>query len=151
MGGKSFRSQKNNWSCGILSIQNSIRALNCDADYDDIKRLSRANSKDGTSTRGVLRALRALGFNAVYYKTRNAENAIRFARKWATLQPLIISCDSDTHWATITGSVNDMLILVDSGLDASGEDKGVYPLARQQLLERWLCRGWYKAIRVSRM
>jgi hypothetical protein len=151
MGGKSFRSQLNGWSCGILSIQNAISALNGDSDYDEIKKLSGANSRDGTSARGVLRALRALSYSAVYYRTKSPDNAIRFARKYATSQPLIVSVDANTHWAVVSGAINDMLILVDSGTDSSKGNKGVYPLTRNQLLERWYCRGWYNAIRVSRL
>lgn len=145
-----FKSQMNNYACGVLAIQNAIVALGGEADYDDVKRLAGTTSKDGTSTRGVLRALKSLNCKATHYKTRNGDNAWRFARKWATTQPLICDVDQNTHWVVLSGMIDDKMIIIDSGIDASGEEKGVFPYGKEEWLSRWKSRGWYKAIRVSR-
>jgi ABC-type bacteriocin/lantibiotic exporter with double-glycine peptidase domain len=140
--------QITNWECGVVAIRNALLTLGIDKSRKEIRELSRANRSDGTSKRGIVRALRGFDLNATVYQTRNTDYAYRWISKWSRHWPCILLLDDMEHWGTTVGGITDRIILVDPSM--TGDDlQGVHVLNKKEILSRWIGRGWYYAIRVS--
>lgn len=145
-----FKSQHNSFSCGTYAIINAITALGGETSYDEVKRLAGTSYRGGTTRIGILKALSALDYRGIPYRTSSPDYGWRFARKWATINPLIMLVDSHEHYFVATGLIGDRVIVVDSGADVSGNELGTFSYGRGELLTRWIYRGMMYAIRVSR-
>lgn len=143
-----YKYQLNNWSCGLLSVHNSLLTFGLNVDLKEIKRLAQANHRDGTSKRGIIRAVHGLGAQATVYQTRNQEYAWRWLRRSIQSWPCILLLDDTEHWGTVVGSISDRVILIDSSMTRD-DRMGVYSLDKREILDRWIGRGLYYAIRVS--
>jgi ABC-type bacteriocin/lantibiotic exporter with double-glycine peptidase domain len=144
-----YKYQVNSWECGVVSIRNALLTLGVDVDRQRIRELARANHS-GTSKMGIKRAIQELDFKAVVYQTKNPDYAYRWLVKWSRFYPIILLLDDMEHWGTSVGRSLDgcKTILIDSSHDG-GDRMGAHVLDRNEVLSRWIGRGWYYAIRVS--
>jgi ABC-type bacteriocin/lantibiotic exporter with double-glycine peptidase domain len=143
----SFIVQPNSYSCGAVSLVNAARTLGVELSYDDAKRLTGTTARDGVDERGLINAIAEVGLHYHEYTTSNSQNGWRWLLKWSKTTPLILCLDSYQHWSTVTGRIGRKVILVDPR--ARNGESGVHPIARVDLLERWIYRGKGYAIRVS--
>lgn len=135
-----------NNTCGAYAVLNAINALDGIADYDTVARLAGTSFKNGTSRRGIQRALKELGYSHAPYFTRNADNGWRWLYKNAHDAPIVILTDDYGHYCTVTGTMNSHVILVDPSVS---KDKNVFVLSRGDLLSRWGYLGRYWAVKVQ--
>ena len=145
-----FKTQPNDWSCGVLAVWNALHALGYDANYHDIRKLSKENCRNGTERQGIIRAIIGLGYRAIPYRSHNADNAWSFARRWAMRNPIIALVDGHTHYFTLSGVIDGRVIVVDSGANTTGNEMGAFVFSKQELIARWIHRGSVYGIRVSR-
>lgn len=133
--------------CGPYSVLNALSALDFNVDYDTVARLAGTSCKNGTSRRGIQRALKELGYSHAPYFTRNADNAWRWLYTNAHNMPIVILTDAYGHYCTITGTMNSHVVLVDPSV--SDYNKNVFILSRGDLLSRWGYLGRYWAVKVQ--
>ncbi len=143
-----YRYQTNNWECGIRALQNALITLGIEADRNEIKARTGCTRSSGTSARGMIRGIVQYGRKPSKYQTRNPDLAWRWITKWASRTPCIVLLDEWEHWAVISGSIADKVILIDSE-QKSKEEIGASPLTKKELLDRWIGRGVYYAIRLT--
>jgi hypothetical protein len=144
-----WKYQRNGWECGTRAIQNAFIALGVDyIDRDEIKGVARTTRSEGTSKRGVVRAVKFHGFIPTEYQTRDKELAWRWALRNAAKYPCIVLVDEWAHWALMSGVMNKRVTMIDSS-DLRDGTIGAYSMDKEELLDRWIGRGVYYAIRVK--
>jgi len=150
----SFNFQTNGYSCGTIALVNSVKVLDMELSYDDAKRLAGTTYRDGTSQRGLIRAIESLGLKATEYRTANADNAWKWLHKWADTCPVILLVDGyltvgNSHWVTAVGRINGRVIVVDPTANTDNGENGTHPYSKEDLVTRWKLRICY-AIRVCK-
>lgn len=134
--------------CGAYAILNALNALDYNIDYETVARLARTSCRNGTSRRGIQRALKELDYSHTPYFTRNADNAWRWLYRNAHDTPIILLVDDYDHYVTTTGTMNSHVVLVDPSFTGKRE-KNVFVLSKNDLLCRWGYSGRYWAIKVQ--
>lgn len=150
----SFSFQQTNYSCGTIALINAVKVLGMELLFDDAKHIAGTTYQDGTSQRGIMRAITALGLKATEYRTANPDNAWKWLHKWADTYPVILLVDGyltvgNSHWVTVSGRVNGRVIVVDPTANTDSGENGVHPLDKDETLARWKSRICY-AIRVCK-
>lgn len=149
-----YKYQINYFECGTRSIQNALSTLGVEIDRDEIRPLAGTNRVWGTSKRGIVSAIRKLGFKATIYQTRNKENAWRWLKRNAVAYPIIALVDVGCHWSTFSGVVADRVILVDPSqyqTKKAPDGTGTFCYSKAEALDRWENDGSYYAVLVSKM
>lgn len=144
-----FGFQTNNYSCGTIAFANAVKVFGIELSYADAKRLVGTTSRYGTDYKGIIRGVTELGFKAREYKQRNDDAAWRWLLRTSTKYPIIILCDFNCHWATVTGRVKNKVIFVDPTANLEHGETGTYVLGKDDFLWRWKYKTNY-AIRISR-
>lgn len=145
-----FQYQRNSFECGLRAIQNAFIALGVDyIERSEIKDISGTTRSEGTSKRGILRATKFHGFCPTVYQTRNKELAWKWMLRNAAKYPCIVLVDEWAHWALVSGVMDKRVTLIDSS-DLGDGTIGAYSLDKEELLDRWIGRGVFYAIRVKR-
>ncbi len=148
-----FKYQINDFECGTRSIQNALLVLGLEIDRDEIRPLAKTNRIFGTSKRGIVSAVRQLGFRATIYQTRRPENAWRWLKRNAAHHPIIALVDMGCHWATFSGVIADEVILIDPSQYTTKKQpdlSGTFCYPKAEALDRWENEGSFYAIKVSR-
>lgn len=148
-----YKYQINSFECGARSVQNALSTLGSDVDRKEISTLAGTSRECGTSKRGIVTAVRKLGFRATIYKTKNPENAWRWLKRNVSLYPTIALVDNGCHWSTFTGTISDRVILVDPSqyqTKKSPDGMGTFCYSKSEVLDRWEYNGTFYAIRVSK-
>ena len=145
--------QINGWECGSRSIQNALSTLGAEVSREDIASLAGTDRVVGTTKRGIVRAIKSLGFNATIYKTRNQDNGWRWLKRNAASWPIIALVDMGCHWATFISVTADRVILVDPSqyqTKKSPDFTGTFCYTKAEALDRWEYNGTFYAILVKR-
>lgn len=118
--------------CGAAALTNALRAIGQQLPQDAARKLA-GTSHEGTTDRGMVKALRTLGHVPCTLRESNAGVA------WVTLRghlaeghPVLLAVDDWDHWIVAIGILGDRVILVDS---ADGSVVQVLDIANTLL--RW--------------
>jgi ABC-type bacteriocin/lantibiotic exporter with double-glycine peptidase domain len=144
-----YRYQVNNWECGVRALQNALVTLGIEADRKEIKISTGCTRSSGTSKRGIFRGVIQYDCQPSRYQTHDPNLAWRWIYKWASRTPCIVLLDEMEHWALISGTIANKVILIDSSQQGS-DLIGTSPLTKKELLDRWIGGGVYYAIRVTK-
>ena len=142
--------QTNSFGCGSFATMNAIEALGGTSTFEEIKKLAGTSYKAGTTRKGIIHALQAKGYKATPYRTNNPDLAWRWAKRWCASNPMVVLVDNWEHWTCLSGSIGDKIIMVDASPNLDNGHNGVFPYDKIGLLERWVHRGIYYGIRVSK-
>jgi len=133
-----------NGTCGAFAISNALLLLS----VPDIKKIAGTTGRNGTSKRGIARAVRHFGKRPSIYFTRNRNNAWRWISRWVDEFPIIVLLDRQGHWSTLVGRDESRLVLVDPSWDGDWPGDHTHTITKRDFMERWRGNGYY-AIRVS--
>lgn len=118
--------------CGAAALTNALAALGQQLPQDAAKKLA-GTSHEGTTDKGMVKALRTLGHVPCNIREANAGIA------WVTLRghlaeghPVLLAVDDWDHWVVAVGLIGSRVIVVDS---ADGAVVQVLDIG--QLTGRW--------------
>lgn len=130
--------QEKSHTCGLASIVNGMRCKGIRTTENKINRWAKT-TKGGTDEKGMQEALSRLGC------VLNVINGTSGSECWAELYdyllkgcPVILCVDQSTHWVVAGGLIGDLVIVFDSGTNASNmRENGVAIKNKKQLLSKW--------------
>jgi ABC-type bacteriocin/lantibiotic exporter with double-glycine peptidase domain len=131
-----MRMQSTEATCGAMAVVNALAILGVSRTEDEVAVMAGTNSS-GTSTRGMLRALRLMGREPTRIEEKKEGYAI--LRLLAALNcgfPTIIAVDRGSHWVAAIGTLG-----AGSGIKVLLGDSGsldlVVALTPTELAHRW--------------
>ena len=136
--------------CGAFSVANALIAMKIEVNVDEIKRVAGTTVRDGTSKRGIARAIRHYGLKATVYEGYSEESAWKWLLKWSSKCPVIVLIDNRQHYGTCIGRFGNQVILVDPSVPDDRYENNVRVLNKQEFLPEWRWGGRFYGIKVSR-
>ncbi len=133
---RAFGYQKKSYDCGLHAFSNAVKVWGIELDYEEAKELVGTTSRNGTSETGILQGITKVGLRFKEYSQCNPDTAWRWLLKWSQVCPIIAYTNTD-HWVTITGRVQNRVIIVDPNAAVDDGENGVYPLTKREMLQRW--------------
>jgi ABC-type bacteriocin/lantibiotic exporter with double-glycine peptidase domain len=134
--------QNDSFSCGIYAIINAAKCFDIHLTKKDVVKYSNTTRKNGTSEKGIIRALKNNNFNAddfkFFYKTCALK---KINEELENSNPVIISVDNDNHWCVLVGTLGKKYIVFDSdGAKYNKLESGIQLVTVSDLVERWANR-----------
>lgn len=126
-----IKTQPDNYSCGVYSIINALIVYDEELSRKEVQNLT-GTTLNGTSEKGLQKALTKLGYKYRVYDSKNKNNSWRWVLNNSNKKPLILYVDKD-HWLVIAGRIQNKVIALDGHI-----------LNKKELLERW--DGWGMSI-----
>jgi hypothetical protein len=141
--------QPDRYSCAVYAISNASEALGHHVAAPVIRRAAGTRSRIGTTSRGLYRAVKAIGLTPHRYWTTRPDPAWRWLHRWSSTQPIVVYLGSLDHYVAVVGRAGLRVIVIDSDPQLHRLDNGAHALTRREFLQSWNYRGLYWAIRVS--
>lgn len=131
--------QRDTWSCGAAVVVNALRVFGVKVNEYTIRGVSGTTRSQGTDEEGIMRAVRAWGFSAAPYTTNSKHNAWEWLHgKLNHGSPVILCFDSWEHWVVAIGSLDDLVIVIDSAnFKVNKKENGTQVYTKKQLMRRW--------------
>lgn len=148
-----MRLQRDSFSCGVAVIINAILCFGKIVSEKQVRKFSNTTKELGTDEKGILNALKHLGFRGEeYYLSKNwTEDALYEALSFGW--PVIICVDNLDHWCCVIGHMANKYVVFDSlNSKSNKKENGTYVLTPNQLRKRWKSKddGSYYAIVVKK-
>lgn len=137
------RFQASNFTCGPAAVVNALQALGIRLTEAEVVELA-GTTKNGTDERGIMRALRHLGYDVEELDTYDSDEAWEWLRaQLGGVRPVILCVENFEHWTSVVSMFGERVVYVDSqsGLRGNREENGVRFLTRRGLTRIWGKRG----------
>lgn len=133
-----MRYQRRKYACGAAAVVNTLRAFGVRVSEARIRKLA-GTDETGTSSVGLVTALRAFGLSVQEYSDNNAANSWRWLHgNLIHGRPVIVCVDNWQHWVTAIGSLSDRVVLFDSVVTKrNASECGVHVLASARFMRKW--------------
>ena len=142
--------QSDSFSCGIFAVLNAARALNISLSRRDVSKHSNTTQK-GTNQKGILSALKNNCMSGKVINTSATDAVEQMNMALAESKPVILCVDNENHWITIIGRLGRKYIVFDSEKTKQNRaEHGVHLVERKSLMKRWINKGKYYGIIVSK-
>lgn len=135
--------QKDSYSCGVFAVMNAAKCLGIDLKRRAITKYSKTSKENGTSEKGILRALDGNGMVGEEFSFSKNDKEMAFevldnVLVGPCVNPVILSVDNDNHWCTLIGKLGNKYILFDSDRSKyNKEENGVHVLSVDELEGYW--------------
>lgn len=135
--------QKDSYSCGVYAVINAAKCLGIDLKRRDVTKHSKTTKQNGTSEKGILKALKGNGMEGIELTFRADQRDDAFETLDEVLvshcvNPIIMSVDNDNHWCTLIGKIGNKYILFDSDRSKyNKEENGIHVLDPDKLEAYW--------------
>lgn len=135
-----MRVQDDDWSCGLVAIQNALEVLQGRVSRRALLQACAANEDDGTPEDEIVRALLSLKFEVDVFESDVPAEAGRWvATSLAAGRPILVCVDRWSHWVTLIGVCGRRVLGFDpagwSGWRAPAD--GFFVLRPADLRRRW--------------
>lgn len=116
-----MRFQSNQSSCGLACISNALLCLGIKRSEDELAPLAGFTAADGTSAKGILRALSTVAKSEsgtqvrpyVLHESREDVAILRLVEILRRGSPAILSVDDGEHWVLAFGLLGDRIHISD--------------------------------------
>lgn len=110
-----MRLQDSPAACGAASVCNALEAIGIETSQEIASKLAGTNGTHGTSERGVIKALDALGARPIKLHESDPGVALLQLRGYLLHGiPVIVLVDASAHWAVAVGTLGPRVLVVDS-------------------------------------
>jgi ABC-type bacteriocin/lantibiotic exporter with double-glycine peptidase domain len=128
-----MRLQSTQANCGPASLHNALAALGISRTEDELIALCKTTGTEGTSSKNLMGAVRAVGRHPLVVNERRAPIALLWLEAWLREgRPVILCVDDNSHWVTAVGALGSRLLVADPA-----NNELVLAYDRVGLLERW--------------
>ncbi len=137
------RFQAEDFSCGPAAVVNALRSLGIRLTEREVSELA-GTTRSGTDERGIMRALRQLGYGVEELDTLDSDEAWEWLRcQLLVVRPVVLCVENFEHWTSVVSMFGDRVVYVDSqpGLESNRRENGVRFLTRRGLTRLWGKRG----------
>lgn len=141
--------QNKDGMCGTFAVANALLPFKVEIDLKTIAKAAGTTVKDGTSKRGIIRAIQYYGMKATPYESYSMESAWKWITKWASICTIVVLIDNRQHYATCIGRFRNKIILSDPSCPDDEYENNVLVLGRSEFIKRWEWNNRFYAIRVS--
>jgi ABC-type bacteriocin/lantibiotic exporter with double-glycine peptidase domain len=132
-----MRFQSTQSNCGPASLANALAALGIVRTEDELAVLCKTTGTEGTSTKNLHAAIRAVGRHPVILNEKRAPVALLWLESWLREgRPVIMCVDSDSHWVTAVGALGSRVLVADPA-----DNELVLTYSRGDMLKRWMSDG----------
>jgi len=138
-----MRFQKDSYSCGVYAVMNAAKCFGIDLKRRQITKHSKTTKENGTSEKGILKALDGNCMVGEEFSFNKAERDMAFEVLDNVLigpcvNPVILSVDNDNHWCTLVGKIGSKYLLFDSDRSKyNKEENGIHVLSVEELENYW--------------
>jgi ABC-type bacteriocin/lantibiotic exporter with double-glycine peptidase domain len=129
-------------NCGPASLSNALQAIGVIRTQAECEQLCRTSGTEGTNTRGLQAAIKAVGRSPRILNERRADVA------WAFLcialvagRAAVLCVDKGEHWVAVIGVVGDRVLVADPA-----DNELVLSLSSDQLCVRWASGNRYYGV-----
>lgn len=135
--------QKDSYSCGVYAVMNAAKCFGIDLKRRDITKYSKTTRENGTSEKGILKALDGNGmvgedFTFDKSEAQDAFELLDEVLAGPCVNPVILSVDNDNHWCTLIGKIGNKYILFDSDRSKyNKEENGIHVISQSELDNYW--------------
>ena len=99
---KVYDNQKTQFTCGVASLRNCLASLGRVTTEHYLRQFTKTSRKKGTSPKGILRALKKLGYEGKEIKNHTYEPFVRrLKRQVKQGNPIILLTDHEDHYVAI--------------------------------------------------
>ena len=133
-----MRFQSTQASCGPAALRNALRARGVHRSEEELARLAGYRPEDGTTARGLLKALRLIAadnpdIQPVTFQESRADIALLKLSHAHSRGLVVVPCvDEWSHWVVSFGTLGQIFHIADSA-----DDEMVLHLDSEQLRARW--------------
>ncbi len=128
-----MRLQDNQANCGPAAMSNALAAIGLLRSQDECTVLAKTSATEGTSTKKLLAAIRAVGrFPLVINEKRPSVAILYLCAMLDDGRSAVLCVDDGSHWVAAVGLLGERVLVADSA-----DSELVVSVTRTELAEWW--------------